>query len=58
MESSEILTFKQAQELLKVSKNVLLYLIHNEEISAFRVGKQWRITLADLMQYIDNHKSC
>jgi len=49
----EILTLKQCQEILQVGKNLMLFLVHNEEIPAFRVGKQWRIRKSDLERYIE-----
>ena len=54
MEYPRILTIKQCQEILQVGKNLMLHLVHNEEIPAFRVGKQWRIKRSDLEQYIEN----
>ena len=48
-----ILTLKQCQEKLQIGKNLMLYLIHNEEIPAFRVGKQWRIRREDLEHFME-----
>ena len=53
----EILTLKQCQEILQIGKNLMLYLVHNEEIPAFRVGKQWRIRKSDLEHYIEDSLS-
>lgn len=50
----ELLTLKQCRDILQIGKNLMLYLVHNEEISAFRVGTQWRIRKADLERYIEN----
>ena len=50
----EILTLKQCQEILQIGKNLMLFLVHNEEIPAFRVGKQWRIKKSDLERYIED----
>ena len=52
-----ILTLKQCQEILQIGKNLILYLVHNEEIPAFRVGKQWRIRKLDLEHYIEDSLS-
>ena len=49
----EILTLKQCQEILQIGKNLMLFLVHNEEIPAFRVGKQWRVRKSDLDRYIE-----
>lgn len=54
MDYPMILTVKQCQEILQIGKNLMLYLIHNEEIPAFRVGKQWRIKREDLERFIDD----
>ena len=50
----EILTLKQCQEILQIGKNLMLFLVHNEEIPAFKVGKQWRIKKSDLERYIED----
>lgn len=50
----EILTLKQCQKILQIGKNLMLFLVHNEEIPAFRVGKQWRIRKSDLERYIED----
>lgn len=55
MDCPMILTLKQCQEILQIGKNLMLYLIHNEEIPAFRVGKQWRIRKEDLERFMDDH---
>ena len=54
----EILTLKQCQEILQIGKNLMLFLVHNEEIPAFRVGKQWRIKKVDLEHYIEERFEC
>ena len=51
----EILTLKQCQEILQIGKNLMLFLVHNEEIPAFRVGKQWRIRREDLERFMDEN---
>lgn len=49
-----ILTFKDCCNILSISKNTLLGLIQRNEITAFRVGKQYRFRREDLVEYI-NH---
>ena len=51
----EILTLKQCQEILQIGKNLMLFLVHNEEIPAFRVGKQWRVRKIDLERFMEEH---
>ena len=52
--NNDILTLKQCQEILQIGKNLMLYLVHNEEIPAFRVGSQWRVKRVDLNQFIED----
>ena len=49
---TDIMTFKECQKLLKVGKNTLLYLIHNGEIDAFRIGNRWKITKESIIDYV------
>lgn len=51
---NDILTLKQCREILQIGKNLMLYLVHNEEIPAFRVGSQWRVKRVDLNQFIED----
>ena len=37
-QTPDILTFQECQELLKVGKNTLLDLLHNNDIEAFKIG--------------------
>ena len=48
----EIMTFKECQEFLKVGKNTLLDLIHNQEIEAFKIGNRWKIPRESLEEFI------
>lgn len=48
----EIMTFKECRNLLKVGKNTLLNLLHNDEIHAFRIGNRWKIPKKSVMDYI------
>jgi len=48
----EIMTFKECQALLKIGKNTLLNLIHNEDIEAFRIGNRWKIPKESVIKYI------
>lgn len=52
----EILTLKQCQEILQIGKNMMLFLVHNEEILAFRVEKQWRIRREDLERFMEENR--
>lgn len=49
-----ILTFRDCCNILSISKNTLLGLINRNEITAFRVGKQYRFRREDLEEYISH----
>lgn len=48
----EILTFNECKCLLKIGKNTLLNLLHNDEIHAFRIGNRWKIPKKSVIEYI------
>ena len=50
--TSEIMTFKECQAYLKVGKNTLLSLLHNNEIQAFKIGSRWKIPLESVEELI------
>ena len=39
----DILTFNECREVLKIGKNSLLDLLHNNYIEGFRIGNRWKI---------------
>ena len=47
-----IMTRKEAQEILRVSKGTILKLIQSGELEAFRINKSYRITREELMDYL------
>lgn len=49
----DILTIKDCQEILKVSRGMILKLIHEDELSAFRVGNRWRIYRTALLNFVE-----
>ena len=51
-QTPDILTFQECQELLKVGKNTLLDLLHNNDIEAFKSGSRWQIPKAAVLEYI------
>lgn len=51
-QTPDILTFQECQELLKVGKNTLLDLLHNNDIEAFKIGNRWKIPKAAVLEYI------
>ena len=52
----DLLTRKQAQELLSVGKNTILEFIHEGYLPAFMIGNSYRIKKCDLIDFVE--KSC
>ena len=48
----DIMTLKECQNYLKIGKNTMLKLIHNGDISAFRIGNRWKIPKISVMEFI------
>ncbi len=51
----EILTVKEACQILKVSKTTLYRIVREKELKAIKVRKSIRIKKEDLISYIDNY---
>jgi excisionase family DNA binding protein len=51
-ERAEVLTAKEACELLRISRPTLRNLINKGEISGFKVGNRWRIMKKELERYV------
>lgn len=49
-----IMTRKEASELLHISKNSILKLIHDGKIDAFMIGNGYRITRTAIEDFINN----
>lgn len=50
--SPDILTFNECRKLLKVGRNTLYDLIHNDDISAFKIGTRWKIPKESVIKYV------
>lgn len=48
----DILTLKQAQNMLHIGRNSMLDLIYSGEIEAFKIKGKWRILKSDLILFI------
>ena len=48
----EIMTFKECQAYLKVGKNTLLNLLHDNEIAAFKIGSRWKIPRESVEEFV------
>ena len=53
----ELLTFKQALELLGVGEKVLLRLLSEEDVPARKLGKEWRFSKQALIEWVAQGKS-
>lgn len=52
----KIYTVKDLAKLLKVDSENVLRLIHGEQIEAFKIGSQFRVTEDALKKYINENK--
>jgi excisionase family DNA binding protein len=52
LEPLRLLTVPEAAELLQVSKRTLLRMVSRNELPAFKVGGQWRISESRLSEWI------
>lgn len=51
---NEIMKFEEVMEYLNIGKNTLYKLLNNGEISAFKIGKIWKIPKKSVEEYIRN----
>lgn len=49
---NEIMKFEEVMEYLNIGKNTLYRLLNNSEISAFKIGKVWKIPRKSVEEYI------
>lgn len=52
----EIITVDELCELLYIGKNAAYKILNSGELKAFRIGRTWKISKANLVEYI-NRKS-
>ncbi len=52
----DLLTRKQCQQLLHISKSKMLELIHNGTIPAIMIAGRFRIKKCDLIDYVNHIK--
>lgn len=50
--NDEVLTLKEASELLKLSKSTLYNLAREGKVPARRVGRSWRFVRLNLIQWL------
>ena len=52
---SEILTVKEAAQLLKTTRQQIRKMIANEELPAVKVGREWRIPMDGIKLFLENN---
>ena len=52
----DLLTRKQCQDLLHVSKSTMLELIHNNYIPAIVIAGSYRIFKSDLIEFVEHSR--
>ena len=55
MRNDEILTVKETAALLKTTRQQIRKMIANEELTAVKVGREWRIPSASIHMFIDEN---
>ena len=50
----DLLTRKEAQNILSIGKNTILELIHTKKLPALKIGNRIRIRKDDLIDFIEN----
>lgn len=49
--SEELLDIKQVKARLKVSERTIFNLIKRGDLAGFKVGREWRFTVNDIVEY-------
>lgn len=52
MKNDEILTVKETAALLKTTRQQIRKMIANEELPAVKVGREWRVLKAGIMEFL------
>lgn len=51
----DLITIEELCEILSIGKNTAYRLLNTKEISAFRIGRIWKIPRASVSSYIKSH---
>ncbi len=51
----DLITIEELCEILSIGKNTAYRLLNTKEISAFRIGRIWKIPKASVSSYIKSH---
>ncbi len=54
---TEILTVKEVASLLKITRQQVRKMITNEELAAVKVGREWRIPMDYLVDFLSENSS-
>lgn len=52
----DILTIKDCQAILQVSRGTILRLLHEDELPAFHVGNRWRVRREAMLAFIEKNE--
>ena len=52
----DILTIKDCQDILQVSRGTILRLLHEDELPAFRVGNRWGVRRESMLAFIEKNE--
>ena len=55
MPNDEILTVKETATLLKTTRQQVRKMIVNEELPAVKVGREWRVLKAGIMEFFEEN---
>ena len=51
----DLITIEELCEILSIGKNTAYRLLNTKEISAFRIGRIWKIPISSVSSYIKFH---
>ena len=52
---NEILTVKEAAQLLKTTRQQIRKMIQNKELPAVKVGREWRIPMEGILLFLEGN---
>lgn len=52
---NDVLTVSEVAEILHVSKHLIRSLIKNNNLKGFMIGREYRVSKKELINYIDNN---
>ena len=55
MSNDEILTVKETAAMLKATRQQVRKMIANEELPAVKVGREWRVLKAGIMEFFETN---